>query len=158
MYPAPGDRFSITTVVSYFVTALLAVLIFTSCVNEKVDNKVTTMTKAQFGEFAGIWLPKNIRDLQIYSEQGIDTIVIARFSFTPDLLSQFLTESQFATNPIQGYRPFQDEYGADISWWNTQGLTTYAGLADRYGKVYRKILFDLSDNTIVTVYCVAFTT
>lgn len=56
---------------------------------------------------ARIKLPDNATEIQVHTEQGIDSLILLKFALPPAEIPKFLTASGFQTQLKGGYNPLQ---------------------------------------------------
>jgi len=109
----------------------------------------------QITEWARIDWPASSRNIQYYSESGIDSIALLRFDIAPDELQRLIGSLGF-TKPLRAsYRPFPPEVEAP-KWWVDRDIDNAVGGTVMIPGLCREIYIDQSRPDSYTVYLRTF--
>lgn len=140
------------------IASVWFVVLLSGCQASEQQTGEQPMTQSEIEQFAYLQFPASTREIQTYTEVGIDQLVILRFAMDAQDLQPFLQNSQFTTSLEEGYRPFPANYGAGLDWWDVEQVQRFAGARDRQDDVYRQIMVDLAEPEVTVIYMVVFET
>lgn len=115
-----------------------------------------TVTGQQAASFAKLKLPASARDFDVHHDRGIDERY--RFSFRLDRkdLNVFISDS--ALPPLESGLRAISKADAEAPEWPRSQLKQVTGVGDDRSGLVRKVVVDLSDPSVVTVYVKSFRT
>ncbi len=112
------------------------------------------MDRSEIESFTLMQLPASTRNIQTYTETGIDRLLLLRFSADIEEVPSFILQSRFEKTLQEDYRPFVTDFGTNLSWWAIDEAKHVLGTEDQKEGRSRQILVDITNPQVAIVYVV----
>jgi len=124
-----------------------------SCDNNLHQKGKITMNREQVEKIARIKLPSDVFDIQSYGEKGIDTLILLRFSIHSKDMDLFINQSGLTLT--ENYKPFVNDFGTDLSWWEIDKMKKVSGAVQYFDDgLCRMAMIESTDSDLSTIYMV----
>ena len=109
-------------------------------------------TIAKLETVAKIKIPKNSLEVKVYSETGIDQLIMLRIKIHKPEMDTFIKEAGLQDKLRKNYRPFINDYGLELTWWQVKKIKKCLGSSEKFENgTSRKTLIDLDKNYVYMV-------
>ena len=113
------------------------------------------MDRKQLETIARIKFPSSVYDIKNYTVTGMDQLLMVRFIIHADDIHLFINDSGFKDHLKKNFRPFVNDYGIGLDWWEIDKLKKVFGTVQYYEDgSCRSALIEDSNSETVNVYIV----